>query len=102
MAMEARGRGLNFHYIPVPHEEIPDRAVDELVDVLSNDSQPMVLYCRTGRRAVRTFALAQATKPEGPGVDAICKMVADSGFSAEDLKGAIEARIAKRQNSVVP
>src|ERR1700744_32669 len=57
MNVFVRGHGMGFFYIPVPHEEIPDKAVAELADVIKHQPKPFVLYCRTGRRAARTFAL---------------------------------------------
>ena len=88
--------GMDFHYIPVPHGTIPDTAVDALGDVLSHDSQPVLLYCRTGRRAVRTLALSEASRLEGPSLDQILNMVREAGFDAEDLKDNIAGRIARR------
>ena len=96
IAEASKNSRVSFHYIPVPHETIPADAVEALVDVLSNDSKPMLLYCRTGRRAARTFALAEASQADGPDANAICKMVAVAGYSAEDLRGEIDERISKR------
>ena len=92
----SRLNGLDFHYIPVPHEYIPDEAVSALGDVLSHQPGRTVLYCRSGHRAVRTFALAEASQPRGPSVDAILQMVRTAGFSADDLRDDIAQRIAHR------
>lgn len=96
VAEAAQVSGLDFSYIPVPHESIPPTAVSALGDALSSARKPVVMYCRTGRRAVRTFALFQASRPGGPGPDAILAMVKDAGFSAEDLRADIVSRIAAR------
>ena len=92
----AHQNDMAFHYIPVPHGEIPDSAVNSLLKVLETDKKPVLLYCRTGRRAVRTFALAEASQRNGPSADAIAKMVKETGFSADDLKEEIEERIKAR------
>lgn len=96
MELAARESGIRFHYIPVPHESIPASAVEELSGILAHDPKPILLYCRTGRRAARTFALAEASRADGPGTEEIYKMVEVAGFTAEDLRGEIEARISKR------
>lgn len=88
---------LRFHYIPIPHETIPDEAVDQLGRVLAERKGGAVLYCRSGRRAARTFALVEASRPGGPGVERILSMVKQAGFTAEDLKGKIVERISHRQ-----
>ncbi len=96
IAEAAKKYDVSFHYIPVPHETIPADAVAALVDVLSKEPEPVLLYCRTGRRAARTFALAEASQSDGPDANAICKMVVAAGYSAEDLRGEIDERIATR------
>jgi uncharacterized protein (TIGR01244 family) len=89
---------IGFYYIPVPHENTPDTAVDALCSALSKTEMPTVLYCRTGRRAVRLFALAEASRINGLDVDAILHMVTKAGFSADDLQDAIATRISKRKH----
>lgn len=88
-----------FHYIPVPHETIPDAAVQALSAALEKDKMRTVLYCRTGRRAARLFALAEASRPDGPSLDSILGMVSTAGFSAEDLREAITHRISNRSST---
>ena len=96
MEQIAKAQGLDFSYIPVPHESIPPTTVNALGDVLLNSQKPALLYCRTGRRAVRTFALLEASRNGGPGIDTILTMVKGAGFSAEDLRPEIVSRIAAR------
>jgi len=91
--------GMAFHYIPVPHESIPDEAVHALRDVLSQGATPTVLYCRSGKRAARTFALAVASQTDGPDLNQILGMVRAAGFSADDLKLNIAERISQRSSS---
>jgi uncharacterized protein (TIGR01244 family) len=92
----AKAQGLDFSYIPVPHESIPPTTVNALGELLLSSQKPVVLYCRTGRRAVRTFALFEASRHGGPSADTILAMVKDAGFSAEDLRPEIVSRIAAR------
>jgi uncharacterized protein (TIGR01244 family) len=98
----SKEQGMAFHYIPVPHESIPDDAVDALRDVLSQGATPTVLYCRSGKRAARTFALAVASQADGPDLDEILGMVRAAGFSAEDLKSNITERISHRSSPQTP
>ncbi len=98
MEEAAKANGLDFNYIPVPHESIPPAAVESLGRVLSEGHKPVVLYCRTGRRAVRTFALSEASRRGGPSAEAILAMVKEVGFSADDLKDNIVGRIANRNS----
>ncbi|HZZ44117.1 MAG TPA: TIGR01244 family sulfur transferase [Tepidisphaeraceae bacterium] len=88
--------GIEFHYLPIPHESIPDSAVDALANILSTSPKPLLLYCRTGRRAARTFSLAQASLPTGPDLQTILSQTAHVGFSATDLQANIITRIACR------
>lgn len=92
----AKAKDVSFYYIPVPHESIPDTAVDGLSAAMKASPPPMVLYCRTGRRAVRLFALAEATRSGGPSADDIQRMVKEAGFSADDLRDDIAKRINSR------
>lgn len=92
-----QSRGITFHYIPIPHETIPESAVDTLSRALfQEDTRPTVLYCRTGRRAVRTFALAEASRSNGPVIEELVEMVRAAGFSAEDLRERLAQRISQR------
>lgn len=96
MKLAAELRGLKFFYIPVPHEHIPDEAVAALRDALSDHNGNAVLYCRTGRRAVKTFALVEASRPDGPTTAAILKMVSQAGFSADDISDDMTRRVKDR------
>lgn len=96
MRSAATATHIEFHYIPVPHESLPDEAVASLQAALEKDAGQTVLYCRTGRRAVRLFALASASREDGPDADEILSLVRTAGFNADDLIERIDQRIAKR------
>jgi len=96
MKAAANREGLNFFYVPVPHGDIPDSAVQALGKVLDESRGPILLYCRSGRRAARTWSLVEASRQDGMDAKAILEAVKASGQSADDLRAAIEARIAKR------
>ena len=92
----ARNNGLHFAYVPVSHGEIPDSAVIALDQAIANSPKPILLYCRSGRRAARTWSLVEASRPNGLDEKAILAAVNASGQSAEDLTPVIAQRIANR------
>lgn len=89
---------MKFAYVPVPHGDIPDSVVDALAEQLGKAKGPTLLYCRSGRRAARTWALVEASRTAGMSASEIQAVVTASGQSAEDLDAKIKARIANRQN----
>ena len=93
----AAAQGLAFHYIPVPHGDIPSTAVTDLGQVLATSKRPLLLYCHSGRRAARTWALAEASRADGIGAAAIELAVREAGQSADDLGPLIATRIAARE-----
>lgn len=99
VAAAAARAGVAFSYDPVPHGAIPNEAVDALQKVLATQGKPVLLYCRSGRRAARTWALAEASRAGGLDAEAIKRVVAAAGQPVEDLEQAIQARIAARSSA---
>jgi uncharacterized protein (TIGR01244 family) len=96
MADAAARAGLAFSYDPVPHGVIPKEAVSKLQASLATQPKPILLYCRSGRRAARTWALAEASRPGGLDARSIEQLVQTAGQSVDDLEHDIQARIAAR------
>ncbi|MES2038407.1 MAG: TIGR01244 family sulfur transferase [Pseudomonadota bacterium] len=96
MEKEARKMGIKFSYVPVPHGEIPDATVKDLQNALANSEGPVLMYCRSGSRAARTWSLAEASRPGGLDLTTILAAVKSAGLKAEDLQALIEQRIAAR------
>lgn len=96
-AMEhaARMAGLGFAYVPVPHGDIPDDAVARLQSVLAAQGD-VLLYCRSGKRAARTWALAEARRPGGLSAEQIQASVQGAGQDAADLRDRIDRAINAR------
>jgi len=88
--------GLQFHYVPVPHGEIPEAAVEGLRQALDDSPRPVLLYCRSGRRAVRTWALMEASHTNGLSETDIQKAAVYAAQDIKDLIPDIERRIASR------
>jgi len=87
---------MNFAYVPVPHGDIPAGAVTALARAMAENPKPILLYCRSGRRAARTWSLVEASRSDGLDAADILAAVKAGGQSAEDLDTAIAARIANR------
>jgi len=97
MRKVAEANHLAFHYVPVSHGEIPDAAVSSLQTALAESPRPVLLYCRSGRRAVRTFSLVEASRPDGPTLPQIIAAASAAGQDVSDLKDSLEARIKARK-----
>lgn len=91
----ARAAGLGFAYAPVAGE-IPSSAVDAVARAIMRPDKPVLIYCKSGRRAARTWALAEASRKDGLEAEAIESVVKSAGQSVDDLKEQIAARIATR------
>ncbi len=91
--------GIAFAYIPVPHGDIPPGQVDRLAAVLRDGKKPLLLYCRTGKRAIRTYCLAEASRTAGRSEPELSTIAKSAGFSIEDLHTEIARRISARRNN---
>jgi uncharacterized protein (TIGR01244 family) len=96
MARAAQANGLSFSYLPIPHGNIPPASVNRLASLLASSDRPVLLYCHSGRRAARTWALAEAARPAGLDAAAILGDVRKAGQSADDLDIEIKARTRAR------
>ena len=93
----ARSGGLGFAYVPVPHGDMPDSVADDLSAALSSAGDgPVLLYCRSGRRAARAWALAEASRPGGLSPREIEAALVGIGQPVDDLAERIRARAAAR------
>ena len=90
--------GIKSEYIPIPHGEIPAAGVDKLSSVLESGKRPILLYCRTGRRALRTFCLADASRKNGHTSDELKSIADKAGFDIKDIQPEIARRIASRRS----
>jgi uncharacterized protein (TIGR01244 family) len=97
LAQAARQAGLQFGYVPVPAgSNVPPSAVDALRQLLARSPRPVLLYCRSGARAVRAWALAEAARPGGLDAATIAQHAQDAGRPVSDLREQIAQRIAAR------
>ena len=97
MAAEARKSGLEFSYVPTPHGRVPGEVVTQFDAALAHSRKPVLLYCRSGSRAARVWALSEASRVGGLDAAVILAAVRAAGLSAETEKAEIEQRIAARK-----
>ncbi|MEQ1670401.1 MAG: TIGR01244 family sulfur transferase [Hyphomicrobium sp.] len=98
----ARAAGLTFAYYPTPKTDIPDSVVDGVVQTLATAPGPVIMYCRSGSRAARVWALAEASRAGGASAGEIAAAVRTAGQSVDDLASRIAARIAARKAQSTP
>lgn len=96
MEAAARSNGMSFAYVPVTPGPIPDSAVEALTKATAGTSGKVLMYCRSGSRAARTWGLVEASRPDGADAPAIMAAVKASGQSADDLREAISQRVSAR------
>jgi uncharacterized protein (TIGR01244 family) len=95
----ARAAGMGYAYIPTPRGDIPESVVTELGRVLASAEHPVVIYCRSGQRAARSWALAEASRSGGAQATEIASVVQKAGHSVDDLGAQIASRIAARSQT---
>jgi len=93
----AERAGLSFSYAPVERGGLPEQAaVDAVSRALLHQGTTVVLYCHSGRRAARAWALAEASRDGGLEAEAIEAAAKSAGQPVDDLHEQISARIATR------
>jgi uncharacterized protein (TIGR01244 family) len=102
VASNCKAWGLKFAYVPVQHGTIPDKSVRALAQAIEANPKPILLYCRSGKRAVRTYCLAEASRPGGASLESIVSAAHAAGQSADDLTSELKSRIAKRSSKPGP
>lgn len=96
MQQAAAQQGMAFFYIPIAHGAISASSVDMLQQVLANKPGKITAYCRSGKRASRSYALALASMKEGPTQASINAILQGAGQNIDDLQDEIAKRIAAR------
>jgi uncharacterized protein (TIGR01244 family) len=92
----ADAQGLAFFYVPVPQGELADAVAEELGAALAQAQGPVLLYCRSGRRAVRAWAMAEAERDGGLKVPEILAAAAKAGHPVSDLSERLLQRVDGR------
>jgi len=89
----ADAAGLQFRVIPFSGAPSPS-AVAETATLLEETPAPVLAYCRSGRRSIMAWAMAQALA----GVhrpDELIELAAKAGYDLEGARGALETLAPK-------
>lgn len=97
MAAEARKSELGFSYVPTPHGRVPNAVVTQFDAAMAKSQKPVLIYCRSGSRAARVWALSEASRSGGLDAAVILAAVRAAGLSADAERVEIEQRIAARK-----
>lgn len=85
----AHAAGLSFHTIAFSGLPPPPHAVGQMAEVLETAEGPVLAYCRTGRRSIMAWAMAQAlTGAQQP--NEIIALAAKAGYELDGARGALE------------
>lgn len=88
--MQAAAASLGLRYESVPFSgPPPPHAVARMAELLENAPGPVLAYCRSGRRSIMGWALAQALAgARRP--DELIALAAKAGYDLEGARGALE------------
>ncbi len=85
----AEAAGIRLVALPFSGLPPPPNAVGEMAELLETADGPVLAYCRTGRRSIMAWALAQALTGEAH-PDEIIASAAQAGYDLEGARGALE------------
>lgn len=89
----AEAAGLKFHSIPFTGAP-PPQAVAETATLLEDDPGPVLAYCRSGKRSILAWALAEALHGEKR-PDEIIALAAKAGYDLQGARGALDTLAPK-------
>ncbi|MDZ4691652.1 TIGR01244 family sulfur transferase [Terricaulis sp.] len=94
MRAAAEAAGLAFHAVPFSGLPPPPQAVGATAELLETAEGPILAYCRTGKRSIMAWAMAQALRG-GNRPDEIIALAAKAGYDLEGARGALETLAPK-------
>ncbi|MBC7769415.1 MAG: TIGR01244 family phosphatase [Phycisphaerales bacterium] len=90
----AEAAGLAFRAIPFSGLPPPPSAVAATAALLEEAEAPVLAYCRTGKRSIMAWAMAQAlTGNQRP--DEIIALAAKAGYDLQGARGALDTLAPK-------
>lgn len=91
---EAEAAGLDFRSIPVSGFPPSPATVAETATLLDEAKGPVLAYCRTGRRSITAWALAEALAGNKR-PDEIIALAEKAGYDLSGARGALETLAPK-------
>jgi len=85
----AEAAGIRLVALPFSGLPPPPNAVGEMAELLETAEGPVLAYCRTGRRSIMAWAMAQTLTGAAP-PDEIIASAAKAGYDLEGARGALE------------
>lgn len=89
----AEAAGLEFHALPFTGQP-PPAAVGETAEILERAPGPVLAYCRTGRRSIMAWAMAEALAGNKT-PDEIIALAAKAGYDLAGARGALDTLAPK-------
>lgn len=94
MKRAAEAAGLEFHALPFAGGPPPPAVVGETATLLEQAKGPVLAYCRTGKRSLTAWAMAEALQGART-PDEIIALAAKAGYDVQGARGALEALAPK-------
>lgn len=90
----AEAAGLNFRALPFAGLPPPPHIVGEMAELLEQAQGPVLAYCRSGKRSITAWAMAQALSgTRSP--DEIIALAEKAGYDLKGARGALETLAPK-------
>lgn len=93
IAARARALGIDAHYLPVVHDTIDARNVEDFAALLQDAAYPVHAWCRSGLRSVTLYSLAQIRAGADPATQV--ERAARLGFDFRSFRDKFAALIAR-------
>ena len=62
LSKNASSVNIDYYYLPVISGNYPESTIQEFTELLNTVKSPIVVFCRTGNRSIKLWALSQTPK----------------------------------------
>ena len=87
----AQNLGVDYHHIPMASGFTPG-LIEASETAYANLPRPIVAFCASGTRSTALWAFAHV---KTLGVEAVMKAMSEAGYNLEQIRGPLEAHLAK-------
>ena len=87
----AQDLGVDYHHIPMAGGLTPG-LIEASETAYTNLPRPIVAFCASGTRSTALWAFAHV---KTLGVEAVMKAMSEAGYNLEQIRGPLEAHLAK-------